>query len=84
MDIGQRLLNAAHRSASTGTIVLEEHRGVPIVFRPPLAMIGRDFVYFDIDGKSYVTDLKTLPFTVDTIIEILEEVGKEHTTMGEI
>ena len=82
-DIGLKVFHNAHKSASTGTIVVDEIAGVPVVFHP----LSSEVVDITIDGNVYNVTTWLLEFTAPILGRTIKDVSERMKTcrvLGEI
>lgn len=82
-DIGLRVFHNAYKSASTGTIVVDEIARVPVVFSP----CGNELVDITIDGNVYSVSIGLLEFTAPILGRTIKDVFERMKTcrvLGEI
>ena len=81
-DIGLKVFHNAYKSASTGTIVVDEIAKVPVVFHP----CGDELVDITIDGNVYSVSIGLLEFTAPLVANIIKDVSKriKVCVLGEI
>ena len=81
-DIGLKVFHNAYKSASTGTIVVDEIAKVPVVFHP----VDSELVEITIDGNVYSVSIGLLEFTAPLVANIIKDVSKriKGCLLGEI
>ena len=82
-DIGLKVFHNVRKSASTGTIVIDEIAKVPVVFNP----CGGGRVNVTIDGNMYNISLRMLEFAAPILGRTIEDVSeriKTYKVLGEI
>lgn len=82
-DIGLKVFHNAYKSASTGTIVVDEIARVPVVFTP----VGSELVDITIDGNVYNVSIGLLEFTAPILGRTIKDVATRMKTcrlLGEI
>lgn len=81
--IGLKVFQNAYKSANTGTIVVDEISGVPVVFHP----CGNELVDITIDGNVYGVSIGLLEFTAPILGRTIKDVSERMKTrkvLGEI